>query len=108
MPGISDQSLFFERRLDLLENRPQDFPAAFGQASFAAQAGDIPVGFPTVELPGIHNLFPFGGQEVAAEGMPVDLPGSFKQQVIGWFRERRYALCPDSSPYRRSPMAFMA
>ena len=56
-----------QRTASLLEYGPQGAPLLFGQPSLPAQAGNVAIRIPCLELPCIDNLLPFLPQEMQRE-----------------------------------------
>jgi hypothetical protein len=61
-----------EPRSDLLEDRPQDPALSLGELGLSSEPGDVAVGVPLLELPGVDDLLPLCQQEVLAELMTAD------------------------------------
>ena len=64
-PG--DLALSFQAFPDPLEDGPQHLALGFGQPCLAAEACDIAIGLPALELPGVDHLFPLRQQEMRTE-----------------------------------------
>ena len=59
-PSAGDEALGLQLRADAIENRPEDGTLRLRQSRFSAQAPDVAVCLPGVQLPGVDDLFPFG------------------------------------------------
>jgi hypothetical protein len=56
-----------------LEDGPQHLALRLQESGLPAEAHDIAIGFPVGQLPRIHDLFPFGKQEMQAELVTIHL-----------------------------------
>lgn len=79
---VGDQISGLQARADAFENVPGDGSLFFRQASLASEARHIAIGFPRLQLPGVHDLLPFGRQEVDREFIALDRFGRFRNELI--------------------------
>ena len=63
------------------EDRPEEFPLPFGQASPPTEPRHVPILFPVRKLPGVDHAAPLGPQESQAEPEAFDLGGGLAQQL---------------------------
>ena len=64
---VGDQLARLQAGTNALEDRPQHLALGFRQSRLSAEAGDIAIRLPVLQLPGIHHLLPFRQQEMQAE-----------------------------------------
>ena len=69
-------------RADALKDRPQHRALRLWQAGFPAQAPDVPIGLPGLQLPGVNDLFPRGHEKMPAEPLTVDGAGRLRQEGL--------------------------
>ena len=63
------------------EDRPEELPLPFGQASPPTEPRHVPILFPARKLPGVDHAAPLGPQEAQAEPEVFDLGGGLAQQL---------------------------
>ena len=76
-------------RPDLLEHRPEDLPLGLGEQRFSAEAGDISIRLPGVQLSRINDLLPLGQQESPTELVVLSAFTGDPQQLLDdlWRRQ---------------------
>ena len=57
---------------DAFENRPKRLSLLSADPCLSAQPGDIPIGLPSLQLPGIDDLGPFAKKEMGRKPMPLN------------------------------------
>jgi hypothetical protein len=65
--GRSDEAAGGEGGAYRGEDLPERGALGFGEPGAAAEAGNVAIAFPGVELPGIDHVFPFSEQEAGCE-----------------------------------------
>ena len=75
--GVRDQLLRIQPGDDPLEDRPQNLALRLRQAGLPAEPGDVAIGFPGFQLPGVDQLLPFRQQKLQAEFVAGARPCGF-------------------------------
>ena len=76
-------------RAHLGENRPEDGPLRLGKSCLSAEARDVTVVFPSLELPSVDYLVPFGDKEGQSEPVLFDIACGLVDQLAYLFRRRQ-------------------
>ena len=84
--GIGDEVAGLQFGTDAAEDCPQNIALRLWKAGLAAKADDIAVRIPTCQLPGVHNLFPFGNEEMRGEYVVNAGRGQARSVLPTWSR----------------------
>jgi hypothetical protein len=79
--GVSSQLPLTQPGTNALEDRPQHRSLRLRQPCLSAEARDIAVRLPALQLPRIHHLLPFGEQKMQAELVATHGFGGFLHQL---------------------------